>query len=209
VVEKQQQGFTSDYLLYLKITKDLFKICLLGDGGVGKSTFIHFLSTGQLAHETNIQRTPYINIDGCNLGGHNLQIYDLAGQRREDAHPLDHLRNVVLRGTDIILFFFALDNLQSFLNIKNWFEEILLFYKDWENEKPVMLLVGNKLDLPRKVEAFNGQELAERVPEFSAYFEISLATAANLEAFLKALCDILDQKFHYFSSEEFQKRKTE
>ncbi|NHJ48294.1 MAG: hypothetical protein FK733_10960 [Asgard group archaeon] len=202
-----KRGFTEDYLLYLKITKDLFKICLVGDGGVGKSTFIHFLSTGNLIQDDSIQRTPYLNIDGCVLGGHNLQLYDLAGQRRKDAHPLDHMQNVVLRGVDVLLFFFSLENLQSFINIKNWYDELKLFYKEWGNSQPIMYLIGNKLDLPRKVESFNGEELVERLEDFKEYYEISMVNGKNVEIFLKHLTDELDNRFKHISPEEFEKMK--
>ena len=191
----KDRNHTEDYLLYLKITKDLFKFCVIGDGGVGKSTFINFLTTGQLAPDFDVIRTPYINIDGCTLGGHNIQLYDLAGQRRADAHPLDHLQTVVLKGTDVILFFFSLDNLESFINIKKWYEEVKLFYTNWENDRPLLILIGNKLDLPRNVESFNGEELVERMDDFESYHEMSLFSGENVESFLKALCDNLDEQF--------------
>ncbi len=191
----EKRNHTEDYLLYLKITKDLFKFCVIGDGGVGKSTFINFLTTGQLASNFKVTRTPYINIDGCKLGGHTIQLYDLAGQRRTDAHPLDHMQNVILKGTDIILFFFSLENLESFINIKKWYEEIKIFYKDWENDRPLLFLIGNKLDLPRNVESFNGEELVERMNDFEVYHEISLFSGKNVEDFLKILCDKLDEQF--------------
>ena len=199
-----ERNNTQDYLLYLKITKDLFKFCLVGDGGVGKSTFINFLTTGKLAPEFDVQRTPYINIDGAQLGGHNIQLYDLAGQRRENAHPLDHLKNVVLKGADYIIFFFSLENMESFLNIKKWYEEIKLFYKDNGNDLPKMILIGNKLDLPRAVEAINGQQLTERMDDFIGYYEISLVNGTNVENFLKELCDHLDNRFQELSKDRFQ-----
>ncbi len=191
----KERNHTEDYLLYLKITKDIFKFCVIGDGGVGKTTFINFLTTGELAPDFDVTRTPYINIDGCKLGGHTIQLYDLAGQRRVDAHPLDHMQNVVLKGTDVILFFFSLDNLESFISIKKWYEEVKLFYKNWENDRPLLFLIGNKLDLPRNVEAFNGEELVERMDDFESYNEMSLFSGEEVENFLKALCDKLDEQF--------------
>lgn len=198
---------SEDYLLYLKITKDLFKFCLVGDGGVGKSTFINFLTSGKLATDIETKRTPYINIDGCILGGHNLQLYDLAGQRRENAHPLDHMQNVILKSVDYILFFFSLENMQSFLNIKNWYEEIQLFYKNFQTEKPKFFLIGNKSDLPRKVEKFNGEQLINRINDFIGYYEISLVTGDNVTEFLKDLCNYLDQRYQSLNPEDFKNMK--
>ena len=70
-----------------------------------------------------------LKLDIGKNGGHQLQIYDLAGQREEGAHPLDHLQAVVLKEADFLIFFFALDNLQSFVNIKKWYDEIKAAYE--------------------------------------------------------------------------------
>ncbi len=183
------------YYEQIKKDRDLFKFCLIGDGGVGKTTFVNYLRTGKLLQDSDAPsttRTPFVNIDGCSLGGHILQIYDLAGQRRKGAHPLDYMQEVVLKEVDKILLFFALDNLESFLNIRKWFKELEGIYKGWDEETPSVFLIGNKLDLPRKVEAINGESLVERVEAIKFYHEISLASGLNVAELLRTLCKELD-----------------
>ncbi|MFX1538367.1 MAG: GTP-binding protein [Promethearchaeota archaeon] len=192
-------GSFGEFLLYLKVVRDLFKFCLIGDGGVGKSTFLYYLRTGDLADKQDIERTPYINIESCILGGHNLQLYDLAGQRRKNAHPLDHIQAVVFKEVDVLLFFFSLNNFHSFLNVRKWYEEIKTIYDIWEQPLPTMYLVGNKLDLPREVESLNGEELVKSVPGFKGYFEISLFSGKNVDRFLKAICEELEAKLFQYA----------
>ncbi len=167
---------------YLKKKKKRIKLLLLGEGGCGKTTLVNFLRTGYVADKQGaVSRTFYIKIDGCSLGEHKLQLFDLAGQRKEDTHPLDHLQNVTLKQVDAILVVFALDNLQSFMNIKTWYNEVNKIYNTWLEPLPPMLLIGNKLDLPRKVARINGEMLVDKITEINQYHEVSLFTGENME----------------------------
>ncbi len=106
------------FLRVLKRRKKLFKLCLCGDGAVGKTTFLNYLKSKKLVHEQkDARRTTYVNIDVFNLDGRQLQLFDLAGQRTMGAHPLDHMSHVVLKEVDIVLFFFALDKPKSLRGI--------------------------------------------------------------------------------------------
>lgn len=184
---------TDEYFRLVKAAQDLFKFCIIGDGGVGKTTFINYLTTGNLVvQQGDLRRTPYVTIEGCTLGGHKIQLYDLAGQRGVGTHPLDHMQTVVLKGTDMLFFFYSLDRLGSYTNIKKWYDEIKGIYDNWGDPVPPMFLVANKLDLPRKVETINGEVLVENVPEFVAYAEISLLSGENVPEFLTQICDELD-----------------
>ncbi|MFX0091967.1 MAG: GTP-binding protein [Candidatus Hodarchaeota archaeon] len=179
----------------LKKVYDIFKICLAGDGAVGKTSFLNYLRTGKfIPNQGNIKRTPFINIDGCALGGHKIQLYDLAGQRRKDAHPLDFLQIQVFKELDSLILFFSLNNLQSFINIKTWYEEVRRIYETWNESLPPMFLVGNKLDMPRKVESINGEALVNNVKEFNGYYEISLVSGENVLDLLNGICEMLDSR---------------
>lgn len=184
-----------DFLQRIKKRKSVFKFCLVGDGATGKSTFMQYLESGELTVCVfDTKRTPYMDFGTAQLKSGTVQLFDLAGQRVEHAHPLDHIPETSLRGADIILFFFSLDNFQSFLSIRTWYDEIKGFFETWKMHPPPCFLIGNKGDLERRVEAINGQEMVEKLPDFKAYFETSLLSGENLEALISALEDQMERR---------------
>ncbi|MFW9907964.1 MAG: ADP-ribosylation factor-like protein [Candidatus Thorarchaeota archaeon] len=184
-----------EFLQSLKSSKRLYKLCLVGDGATGKTTFLRYLATGDLVvcHE-GLKRTPYIDFGSTRIEGNTIQIIDLAGQRFDDAHPLDHIPVAALRGADIIVFFFSLENFHSFLSIKSWFDEIQNIFERWNSKLPACILVGNKSDLTRSVESINGIEFASHHPEFRSYFEISLLDGEGLIILVNAIQEIMNER---------------
>ncbi|MFW9800681.1 MAG: hypothetical protein ACFFD9_09610 [Candidatus Thorarchaeota archaeon] len=177
-----------EFLARIKRSRNIFKFCLVGDGGTGKTTFARFLSSGEMSVcENPIKRTPYMDFASADLGVGKVQLIDLAGQRVKDAHPLDHIPHTALRGADVIVFFFSLDNFESFLSVKAWYDEIRTLFTEWDAQMPTCYLVGNKSDLDRKVEALNGIDMVERFVEFKEYYETSLLSGENLEKLVNAL----------------------
>ncbi|MFX1411423.1 MAG: Rab family GTPase [Promethearchaeota archaeon] len=122
-------------------TKYFYKICIVGDSGVGKTTILH----------QYINKVFKSNI-GTTIGSHffakylklpkvknliTLQVWDLAGQDR-----YKWVRYEFYKGAKGIVYVFDLTNKESFNNIRNWKKEV---------EKRIRIkpnvLVGNKLDL--------------------------------------------------------------
>ena len=139
--------FTDDY-------DYLFKLLLIGDSGVGKSS-IMMRFTDEIFTESHIStigvdfKITNIRLDDGKLA--KLQIWDTAGQER--------FRNITTsyyRGAHGIILVFDLTNRESFENIKSWLFEVNKYSRN-----PVLLLVGNKSDLPnkRKVESSEIEEL--------------------------------------------------
>ncbi len=181
-------GSNVEFLRRIKIAKKIFKVCLIGDGGTGKTTFMTYLVENQLiVCQDPLKRTPYMDFGTAKVGEYTIQLFDLAGQRVEDAHPLDHIPRTALRAADAIIFFFSLGNFESFLSVTNWFNEIVGLYEEWGEEVPSCYLVGNKTDLLRQVESVNGEELVRSIKEFRTYHEISLLTGQNIENLLAVL----------------------
>jgi small GTP-binding protein len=118
-----------------------FKICIVGDFGVGKSTLLHrFLEKRFLS---NVESTIGSNFFLKNVkipetkSFITLQIWDLAGQ--------DHfkwVRRAFYKGAKGIIYVFDLTRKETFDHIKNWKEEV-------ENTSGFIsnVLVGNKCDL--------------------------------------------------------------
>ena len=89
------------------ISDNFFKIVLVGDTGVGKTSVFNRLTI----NEFNQNHTPTIGVDfkfkDINIGNKKarLQIWDTAGQERYRA-----ICNIYYKGSDIIVLMFDLTN---------------------------------------------------------------------------------------------------
>ncbi|MHA2038153.1 MAG: Rab family GTPase [Promethearchaeota archaeon] len=123
------------------LSASYFKVCIVGDFGVGKSTLLHqFLEKRFLS---NVQSTIGSNffVKNIKIPETNryitLQIWDLAGQ--------DHfkwVRRAFYIGAKGVVYVFDLTRKDTFNNIIKWREEV-------ENVSGFLpnILVGNKSDL--------------------------------------------------------------
>ena len=130
-----------------EVKDDLYKICLVGDGGVGKTAIVErflgkgFASTYNLTIGTNIC-THTVDVDGTNV---KFQIWDLAGQQR-----FEFVRSMFYRGSHGIVMVFDVTNPNSLSNLHEWKNEILQNLDHRHHDIPIVLL-GNKSDLQQKL----------------------------------------------------------
>ena len=118
-----------------------FKICIVGDFGVGKSTLLfHYLERRFISNvESTIASNFFLKqMKIPNVQNYiTLQIWDLAGQ--------DHfkwIRKAFYKGSRGIVYMFDLSRKETFENIKLWKKEVESTIGMTPN-----ILVGNKLDL--------------------------------------------------------------
>lgn len=123
-----------------QLRRFLFKIVVVGDGGVGKSTMIQRLITGHFV--------PMKITIGTDLASYlmefddfaiKLQIWDFAGEKRFRFFLPNYSR-----GALGCILCFDLTRYSSFQNLPEWLEVIR------GNADPVFLLVGGKGDLAEK-----------------------------------------------------------
>ena len=118
-----------------------FKICIVGDYGVGKSTLLHqFLEKRFLSNvESTIGSNFFVkNVKIPNTNSYvTLQIWDLAGQEH-----FKWVRRAFYIGAKGIVYVFDLTRKESFDHITNWKEEVTNAAGFIPN-----VLVGNKSDL--------------------------------------------------------------
>ncbi len=134
-----------------------FKIIVVGDPGVGKTSLI-------LRYTNNAFRRSYIPTLGVHVSDKifkiddsiiQLVIWDLAGQSK-----FDTMRHQFYLGSDGVILVFDLTNPNSFENLSNWFLDIQNQFKD---QKDLMgYVIGNKSDLEDmiKIKSENAKELA-------------------------------------------------
>ncbi|MFX0177666.1 MAG: GTP-binding protein, partial [Candidatus Hodarchaeota archaeon] len=133
----------------------IFKICVVGDNGIGKTAFIesfvpesYFKKGSRVARRTGINfylETITIETDS---GPKNckIQIWDTGGQER-----YNFIRPQYYKGAEGIMLFFDLANRDSFTHLNDWIIEVRKSLKSEERRRKrkgireiPILLIGNK-----------------------------------------------------------------
>jgi small GTP-binding protein len=168
----------------------IYKICVLGDGGVGKTSMV-------LRYCENSFKENYIMTIGSNFSTKTvelpdypefnvkLQIWDLAGQKH-----FSFVRPPFYRGATGLIYVFDLSRRSSFANLAEWKDEA----EKVIGQKPCVL-VGNKLDLAlegkREVGSQDGEALKGELGS-SSYFESSAKQGQGVaEIFIQMTLSIL------------------
>lgn len=179
---------------------------IVGDGAVGKTTLINsmleksnFWKKGEKRKgdlDKKIKRTPFMEIETWDMNDLVIQCYDLTGQRTPGSHPVDIIREQVLKSIDIYLFVFSLYRYESFENLNSWME--LLFDSSEEKNNLCCILVGNKVDLERNVSRDLIDSVVKQEDCFQSYIETSATESIGIDKLLKEIMhlgkNILDLK---------------
>lgn len=162
-----------------KIKSYIYKICVVGDGGVGKTSMV-------LRYTESKFKENYIMTIGTNFGMKSidlpehpddkitLQIWDLAGQDQ-----FQSVRPLFYSGAKVIVYVFDLTRKNSLINLLKWKVEV---------EKIIgsipCILVGNKLDLvnyeQKKVDKEEVDYIKTKLNAI-CYFETSAKAGFNIE----------------------------
>lgn len=159
----------------------LFKIILIGESGVGKSSLLLRYTDDQFSsnHITTIGVD--FKIRSVELGDKifKLQIWDTAGQER-----FRSITTSYYRGAHGILLVFDVTDQLSFDNLRNYIENVSLHC----NKDVPLLLIGNKSDqVSKRVISSNvAKEYADSLN--CVYIETSACTSSNVnEAFIELI----------------------
>lgn len=162
-----------------------FRLILIGDSTVGKSSLLKYFTDGKFAEVSD----PTVGVDffarlievknGTRI---KLQLWDTAGQERFRSITKSYYRNSV--GA---LLVYDVTNRASFENIPHWMTEAK---RHIEPHSPVFALVGCKLDLVkagiyREVSEEEATAFAQRHSIF--HIETSARTGHNVEAAFTAV----------------------
>nr|CAD1838785.1 unnamed protein product [Ananas comosus var. bracteatus] len=165
----------------------LFKLLLIGDSGVGKSSLLL-----RFTSDSFDDLSPTIGVDFkvkmVNIGGKKLKlaIWDTAGQER-----FRTLTGSYYRGAQGIIMVYDVTRRDTFTNLSDvWAKEIDLYST---NQDCIKMLVGNKVDKEseRVVTKKEGMDFAR---EYGCLFlECSAKTKVNVEqCFEELVLKILD-----------------
>lgn len=177
----------------------LFKVLLVGDCGVGKTSLIRRFTKGYFS-ET---QTSTIGVDfgmkTLDVHGDKvkLQCWDTAGQEKFRALTQSYYRNA-----DAVILVFDITKKGSFASIPQWLSDV---HRYTSNRNIVKVLVGNKTDLKGNVRMVNTRSAAN-LAEFEdlLYLETSAKWDDNVEMLFTELAEQLREnarnKSRYLSS---------
>jgi small GTP-binding protein len=163
-----------------------FKICLLGEGSVGKTSLVYRFIENKFQEDykatlgVNILQK-HLKIDGNSV---STNIWDLGGQ-----DTFENLRKLYLEGSEGALVIFDLTNRTSFEKLGTWIQD----FREHRGEKP-FCLIGNKADLKDQIDVTE-EEASLLAKEHGVNFIITSAkTGKNVEKAFVNLCKKLLEK---------------
>ena len=169
----------------------MFKVCISGDGGVGKTCLINRYLSGIFKSNTTMTigvdfLLKTVDIEERKVA---LQIWDFAGEDR-----FRFLLPTYVRGASAGIFMFDITRNVSLRNLKEWLE---VFKKGTEflDEEVPIIMVGGKLDLHdrRSVYSKDAVDLAKNCNLWD-YIECSSKTGENVELIFYKIARALTEK---------------
>lgn len=177
----------------------LMKVCLIGDGAVGKTALRErYLGKGFAANYLMTIGADFA-VNHMEVGSHSVkfQIWDLAGQER-----FGSVRSLYYSGSHGVIMIFDVTRAETYQNlIDGWVPELT---KNLRTGPVPVVLLGNKIDLRNPddithIQAEKGGELTKNLAkEYGSKFEIpyletSAKTGQNVkEAFTLLAEQIID-----------------
>ncbi|TFG23464.1 MAG: GTP-binding protein [Promethearchaeota archaeon] len=162
-----------------------FKICIFGNGGVGKTTLIQKYISGRFDQTTKMTLgvdilTKRIMMDKWNV---TLQIWDFGGEER-----FRFFLPAYARGSFGGIYMYDITRYNSLLDFDDW---ITIFKKGagYEQNPIPIIMVGGKLDLEEKRAIFfEDAHNFSRARNINDVIECSSKTGQNIELIFKYLC---------------------
>ncbi|XP_020039041.2 EF-hand calcium-binding domain-containing protein 4B isoform X2 [Castor canadensis] len=165
----------------------LFKIVLVGNSAVGKTSFLqrfceHHFSSGMAATVGIDYRVKTVTVDGSRVA---LQLWDTAGQERYRC-----VTQQFFRKADGVVIMYDLTAKQSFLSVRQWLNSV----EEAVGDRVPVLLLANKLDneKEREVPRGHGEQLAKE--HNLIFYECSAYSGHNTKESLLHLARFLKEQ---------------
>jgi len=184
MTEEKKEG----KLVFHERTEMIFKIIVIGDPAVGKTSLLTNFCGDKFNYEyiptvgVNITKEP-VTIKG-DMGKDitvNLMVWDIAGQPQ-----FYMLHRPYFNGADGMMLVYDITRSSSFSNINNWFSTSI---KYGLSAIP-RILIGNKIDLKdeRKIILPMAEHLSEKIN--APFFETSALTGENVKLIFQKIAEL-------------------
>jgi small GTP-binding protein len=158
--------------------KIAFKLCIFGDGGVGKTTLIRRFATGVFEKDIKMTIGADFSVKNIEIDRRlvTLRIWDFAGEDRFRV-----LLPAFAKGADGGIFMYDTTRYSSLGQIKDWLSIFEYFVSDDQTKIPI-IIVGGKTDLveKRSVTSEEALELSGTY-DLRGHYECSSKTGDNVE----------------------------
>jgi len=166
----------------------LFKVIILGDPSIGKSSTIRRFIDNKF-------QDFYLSTIGVQISRKNMQqedasyalsVWDLAGQIK-----FDLFRQKYYKGARAYIIAYDITKPATFQNAERWITDFEAYAKDNISFKPVGVLIGNKKDLEsgREVSEDDGRKKADSLG--LSFYETSAKTGENVENVFRKLLELV------------------
>ena len=177
----------------------LFKILLVGDSCVGKSSLLLKFTENCFCDQHISTIGVDFKIHTININGKiiKLQIWDTAGQER-----FRTITTSYYRGAHGIIMVYDITNKESFTKLRTWCDEITQF----NDNNAVVIMVGNKSDLTsdRNIEYKTGKCFADNLN--IDFLETSAKDSSNVEDAFVSLAEKIKNRMLLFPDEMMTKK---
>ncbi|CCD24398.1 Rab family GTPase YPT7 NDAI_0D00840 [Naumovozyma dairenensis CBS 421] len=161
--------------------KNILKVIILGDSGVGKTSLMHRYVNDKYSQQYKATigadfLTKEVTIDDDKIA--TMQVWDTAGQER-----FQSLGVAFYRGADCCVLVYDVTNAKSFENIKSWRDEFLIHANISTPETFPFVILGNKIDVEESkkiVSSNSATELAKSLGDIPLFFT-SAKDSINIE----------------------------
>ena len=163
----------------------MFKVLLLGDSGVGKSSILLRYTKNQFTADMRSTigvefGIKYLTLDNLQL---KVQIWDTAGMERYRS-----ITSAYYKGAKGVIVVYDICRKVSFDNIDKWIDD----FKSKADEDAVILIIGNKSDLQDKREVNTEEVKLKAEKNKMAFMETSAKNNENVsKAFLQLFNEII------------------
>ncbi|XP_023248793.1 ras-related protein Rab-7L1-like [Seriola lalandi dorsalis] len=175
------------------MTEHLLKILIVGDGDVGKSSFVHRYVNGQFNKTYKMTVGVDFSVKLLHWSDKEkvrLQLWDVAGQER-----FISMTRIYYKGALGCVMMFDVTSTSSFLNCRHWKQDL--------DNKAILpnghsipcILLANKCDLAQRVVSAESINRFSKANGFVAWMETSVKDNTNIgEAMRRLVQEILSVK---------------
>jgi small GTP-binding protein len=168
------------------------KVVFLGESTVGKTSIIASYSKFGFPTDTTSTIGASFSLHRVQMASTEvkLKIWDTAGQER-----FRSLTPMYYRDAHVAVLVFAVDSPESFVRLDTWIEDL----RREVNKVPAVIVAGNKIDLPRRIDREQCEAFAQRIG--ASYCECSAKTRAGIDELFQMAASFSLEGFNFMQDE--------